>query len=81
MKPVMHRFLHFICKSATSQSLLQGSKQMKSRRCKVWTVMGSQELQISVPEGFPYYGQQNEGGHFMQQKNTTPCNNIPLHYL
>jgi len=40
VETIMHHFLHFIiiCKLSTSQRLLHGFKQMKTRSCKVWTV-------------------------------------------
>jgi hypothetical protein len=36
----MHRFFHLviICKSTTSQSVLEGLKQMEIRRLQVWAV-------------------------------------------
>jgi hypothetical protein len=39
-KPVMHRLFHpvIICKSTTSQSVLEGSKQMETGRRQVWAV-------------------------------------------
>jgi hypothetical protein len=77
VEPVMHRFLQFVtlCIISKPPSRVQTDKnqKVKSLDCMV----GGQELQISVPDGFPCYGQQNEG-RVVQQKNTLQQSSSPL---
>jgi hypothetical protein len=71
-EPVMHRFLYFIiiCKLATSQSLFQGSKKMKIRRCEVWTVWRVVEnLKFQFLKGFLGMGCRMRAG-IVQQKDS-----------
>jgi hypothetical protein len=42
-------------------------------------MMGGQKLQISVPEGFPWYMQQNKAKHCSAIKEH--CDNLPLYLL
>jgi hypothetical protein len=72
-KPVMHLLLHLvtICKSTTSDSSLQSSKQMEIRRCKTWIpywVVKSFKFQL--PEVSPSTGSSMRWSIVVQEENT-----------
>jgi hypothetical protein len=97
-EPVMCQFLHFviICKLVTylskppSRIQTNENQKVQSLDCMV----GGWELQISVPEGLPWYGQQNWGWAFLCNRrhpvtiflspcwaNKPPVNFNPFHTL
>jgi hypothetical protein len=71
-------FIIIICKSVTPQGLLEGSKQMTIRRCKVWTVLWVvKSFKFDFVKGFLCMGSRMRAGVVLQ-KNTLQQPSCPF---